>query len=164
MAIQGVPDNHLSGLLAGLLNRKPEAKKETGKATAAFRTVLDASEQAAFTHSVANEPFNEAELAELLELVHASGDALKKDATPDNIVKYKKAVRDFIHLVVERSYELSENTSGRNILKRKKYTSIAVIDEKLERLAADIMMAQRDKLDILARLDEIYGLLVDLLR
>lgn len=164
MAIQGVPENQLSGLLAGLLSRKPEQKKDPAKTASVFRSVLDASEKSTLGHSVSNEPFSEGELAELLESVHSAGDALKKDANSVNIINYKKAVRDFIHLVVERSYDVSENTSGRNILKRKKYTSIAVIDEKLERLAADIMMAQRDKLDILARLDEIYGLLVDLLR
>ncbi|HPE36778.1 MAG TPA: DUF327 family protein [Spirochaetales bacterium] len=77
---------------------------------------------------------------------------------------YKKAVRDFVHYVVERAYDVDEHVSGRSVLKRKKFTTVTVIDEKLERLAADVLSAQRDKLDILRRLDEIHGLLVDLLR
>ncbi|MBU0936232.1 MAG: YaaR family protein [Spirochaetes bacterium] len=164
MAKIGIPDNILTSLQAGFSGKKAEQKKEATKSKRVFGSVLDEARQAGYTHPVSDVPFTEAELAELLEAVHSTGDELKKDATPANIINYKKAVRDFIHQVVERSYDVCENTSGRNILKRKKYTSISVIDEKLERLAADIMMAQRDKLDILARLDEIYGLLVDLLR
>jgi len=66
--------------------------------------------------------------------------------------------------VVERAYGLVEKTSGGNILKRKKFTTVVVVDEKLERLAAEVLSSQRDRLEILRRLDEIHGLLVDLLR
>jgi uncharacterized protein YaaR (DUF327 family) len=65
---------------------------------------------------------------------------------------------------VERTYDVVEKSSGGNILKRKKFTTVVVIDERLERLAAEVLSAQRDKLDILRRLDEIHGMLVDLLR
>ena len=96
--------------------------------------------------------------------MHTAGDALRRDQNTENVKAYKKSVRDFVHYVVERAYTLEERTSGRNILKRKKFTSVAVIDEKLERLAAEVMSAQRDRLDILRRMDEIHGLLVDLMQ
>ncbi len=129
-----------------------------------FGKILETARKAEEDFSLAEIPFSEAAAAELLDSVHVSGDALKKDASTENIKAYKKAVRDFIHYVVESVYDLREQTSGRNILKRKKFTTVAVIDEKLERFAADIMSGQRDKLDILGRLEEIHGLLVDLLR
>jgi hypothetical protein len=66
--------------------------------------------------------------------------------------------------VVERGLIVEENVSGRNVLNRKKFALIKVIDEKLERLALGILQTQKDQFDILARVDEINGLLVDLLR
>jgi len=153
-----------TSLLSGLLNRKPEKRPGALKKAPAFGRLLETAQKAEEGPALADVPFSEAAAAELLDSVHVSGDALKKDASLENIKAYKKAVRDFIHYVVESVYETREQSSGRNILKRKKFTTITVIDEKLERFAAEIMSAQRDKLDILGRLEEIRGLLVDLLR
>ncbi|TFG85238.1 MAG: DUF327 family protein [Spirochaetales bacterium] len=157
------PDPLVTGLVPGLSGRKPEKKKETAKA-GFFSSLLKQAERADSTPAAEGEPFVEAEVAELLDAVHSSGDDLKHDANMENIKAYKRAVRNFIHYVVERAYVVEERVSGRNVLKRKKFTSIAVIDEKLERLAADVLSSQKDRLDILRRLDEIHGLLVDLLR
>ena len=44
----------------------------------------------------------------------------------------------------------------------KRYTLIAVVDRKLEQLAAGILQNQRDKLEILRKVEEIQGMLVDM--
>ena len=163
MAGVGLPDNLLAGLVPGLSGRRAEKKKETAKASS-FSRAMRAAESAEPTPALEEEPFSEAEAAELLDSVHATGEELKRDPSPERVRAYKQAVRSFTHYVVERAYDLSEKTSGGNILKRKKFTTVVVIDEKLERLAAEVLSAQRDKLEILRRLDEIHGLLVDLLR
>lgn len=99
----------------------------------------------------------------LLDDVHACGDALKERTHPDNIVAYKNAVRSFVRYVVDRSIAVTERTSGGNILKRKKFTQVQVIDEKLEQLAAGILANQKNQLALLAKIEEINGLLVDLI-
>jgi uncharacterized protein YaaR (DUF327 family) len=109
-------------------------------------------------------PISEETLQLLLDEVHSSGDTLKGRPFPDEIVQYKKAVRDFIHYVVENSYTLEEKTSGTNLLRRKKFTLVQVVDRKLEQLAAGIMAGQTSQLEMLARIDEIAGLLVNLLQ
>lgn len=102
-------------------------------------------------------------LEALLDDVHSSGDTLKNKPLPDNIIAYKNAVRAFIRYVVDRSYTVTETTSGGNILKRKKFTQIQVIDEKLEQLAAGILSNQKGQMALLERIEEINGLLVDLM-
>lgn len=150
------------------LPRRTEGDRKTGKSKAVFRTALgealEAEESEAAAAAPGIEDFSDAALARLLDDVHGSGDKLKENPTVALVQDYKKAVRDFVHYVVERSYSLEEKTSGGNILKRKKYYRLAVIDESLEKLAAEILRNQRDKLEILRRVDEIYGMLVDLLR
>ncbi|MBN2875163.1 MAG: YaaR family protein [Spirochaetales bacterium] len=163
MAKIALPDPLLTGLVPGLSGRKTEKKKEPVKA-ATFRSALAEASQTELTPAAEGVPFSEAEAAELLDAVHASGEELKRDPNADNVRAYKAAVRNFVHYVVDRAYDVSEKTSGGNILKRKKFTTVVVIDERLERLGAEVLSAQRDKLEILRRIDEIHGLLVDLLR
>jgi uncharacterized protein YaaR (DUF327 family) len=109
-------------------------------------------------------PISEETIRALLDEVHSSGDDLKSRPFPDEIMRYKKAVRNFIHYVVENGYALEERTSGANLLRRKKFTLVQVADRKLEQLAAGIMAGQTNQLELLARIDEIAGILVNLLR
>ena len=163
MAKVELPDNLLAGLVPGLTGRKTEKKKESVKA-GAFRSALKDAESIDLTPAAEGLPFSEAEAAELLDNVHEAGENLKRDPDGERIRAYKAAVRNFVHYVVERTYDVVEKSSGGNILKRKKFTTVVVIDERLERLAAEVLSAQRDKLDILRRLDEIHGMLVELRR
>jgi len=63
---------------------------------------------------------------------------------------------------MQRMLKVEQKESGINILKRKRFTSIRVIDQRLERLVADILQDQAEQLEILNRIDEINGLLVNL--
>jgi uncharacterized protein YaaR (DUF327 family) len=108
-------------------------------------------------------PASEESLHLFLDEVHSRGDALSKRPFPEEIKAYKQAVRNFVHYVVENCFDTEEHQSGANLLKRKKFTLVQVIDKKLEELAAAIMRGQENQLSILAKADEIRGLLVDLM-
>jgi uncharacterized protein len=146
--------------------RRKEDEKKAGKGKGLFRTVLgkavDEAKGSGASSSLDSQGFSQAGIEALLDEVHEAGDALKENPSVDLIQAYKKAVRDFIHHVVERSFVVEQKTSGRNILKRNAYYRISVIDKSLEQLAAEILRNQRDNLEILRRVDEINGMLVDL--
>jgi uncharacterized protein YaaR (DUF327 family) len=145
--------------------RRKEDEKKAGKGKGLFRTVLGkALDEASGSEAAARAEagFSEAGLEGLLDEVHQAGDALKENPSVDLVQAYKKAVRDFVHYVVERSFAVEQRSSGRNILKRNAYYRISVIDSSLEKLAAEILRNQRDNLEILRRVDEINGMLVDL--
>lgn len=108
-------------------------------------------------------PVSDESLHLLLDEVHNQGDLLSKRPFPQEIQDYKQAVRNFIHYVVKNCFLAEEHQSGANLLKRKKFTLVQVIDKKLEELAAAIMRGQENQLSILAKTDEIRGLLVDLM-
>jgi uncharacterized protein YaaR (DUF327 family) len=169
MAKVDAPDANLIFNPAAYTQIHTEAKKakERGQTKEArkpvFANILDSAE-AREAGTVENLPFSEETLQALLDEVHSSGDELKGRPFPDEIVRYKKAVRNFIHYVVENSYVLEEMTSGVNLLRRKKFTLVQVVDRKLEQLAAGIMAGQTNQLELLARIDEIAGILVNLLQ
>jgi uncharacterized protein len=147
--------------------RRKEDEKKAGKGRGLFRTVLgkaiDETKGGSATGAIGSAEFSRADLEELLDEVHQAGDKLKENPNVELVQAYKKAVRDFIHYVVDRSYAVEQKTSGRSILKRNIYFRVSVIDKSLEKLAAEILRNQRDNLDILRRVDEINGMLVDLL-
>jgi uncharacterized protein YaaR (DUF327 family) len=100
----------------------------------------------------------------LLDDVHEAGEALKQDPVFGPLNGYKKAVRRFLRYVLENSIEIEETLGIRNprTMQQKKYVMIRVVDERLENLAAHVLKNQADQLDILRRIDEIHGMLVDL--
>ncbi|MDR1637454.1 MAG: DUF327 family protein [Treponema sp.] len=119
------------------------------------------------------------EIAEkLLDDARSAGDDLRNRPFPQEILRYKKAVRDFIHYVVENSLVMEEQIGipkGRRPGYRGRRGSpdsqertvrhvIQVVDRKLEEMAARLLSEQLSQLELLARLEEINGLLVDLLQ
>lgn len=104
------------------------------------------------------------QLEELLDTVHDKGEELKREPTLANIRVYKRAVRGFLAYVVKHGLVAEEHVSGTNVLKRKKFTLLKIVDRKLEQLAAGVLRGQQEQLRILKQVDEIHGLLVDLLQ
>jgi uncharacterized protein YaaR (DUF327 family) len=103
-------------------------------------------------------------IKDLLDDVHSSGEKLKNRPFPEEIKQYKQAVRNFLHYIVENGYTIEEQVSGTNPLKRKKFTLVQVVDKKLDQLAAGILAGQSNQLEILAKVDEIKGILIDLMQ
>lgn len=142
-----------------------------------FSDILEEAVQEAGPLPDQNIAASEAALQALLDDVHSTGDALKNRPFPEEIKRYKQAVRDFIRYVVENGYTVEKQTGIPNYLKdgfkgrrggnaakeRKDFHLIQVVDRKLEQLAAGIMAGQTSQLEMLARIDEIAGLLIDLL-
>ena len=106
-----------------------------------------------------------------MDAVHSAGSDLLERPFGDEIIRYKKAVRDFVHYVVENGYEMVQLQGPKKkvMIRGEKewlprvYNQIKVIDKKLDELAAAILSGQADKLAKVSRLDEINGLLVDLI-
>ena len=128
-----------------------------------FSSLLGRAESERATYLEPIEP-SEDSLEGLLDEIYEIGESLKGDPTLENLRRYKGAVKSFFEKVVKRSIRVEERLSGANILKRKKYLLLQVIDRKLEQLAASVVSNQRENLDLLEKIDEIHGLLVDLLR
>jgi uncharacterized protein YaaR (DUF327 family) len=131
-----------------------------------FSSILETTREEAATElgPLQELPVSEEAVNQLLDDVRSTGDELRNRPFPEEIIRYKKAVRDFLHYVVENGYTVERQTSGINLLKRKKFALVQVVDKKLEDMAAMLMTSQMNQLELLARLEEITGLLVDLLQ
>jgi len=122
-------------------------------------------------------PVSEETVNYLMDEVRSNGDALRDRPFPEEVLRYKQAVRNFLNYIVQNSYSLDREEGIANFLKpgfkgrrgtpeamdSTAYTKIQVIDKKLEDLAAMLLKSQIHKLELVSRLEEIRGLLIDLL-
>lgn len=146
---------------------KKSSPKKTGRTGRAFADLLrpdadEADEETVVHDAPALRQTAQTGIAEALDAVHIRGEALKKKPTLKNTDDYKQAVQRFIKLIVASCYELEVSERKQRGGQKTRDTQIRVIDAKLEKLAAQIMRGQKEELEILRRVDEIYGLLVDL--
>ena len=114
----------------------------------------------------------------LMDDVRDAGDILRDRPLPEEITRYKQAVRNFINYVVQNAFSLEHETGLPKYLKpgfkgergtdeskeQKRHTVIRVIDKKLEELAAMLLISQAHQMQLVSRLEEIRGLLIDLLQ
>lgn len=148
-------------------NAKSEKKKTAGKKTGrvSFASSVDRAirEEAAAAAAPPDVMGGEG-LEALLDEIHTLGERLAESPTFERVAAYKQAVKGFLSFVVRNSFSVEEHESRANILNRKRYTLITVIDTKLDQLAAGVLLNQRNQLELLGRVNEIQGLLVDLSR
>ena len=118
-------------------------------------------------------PVSEETVNLLMDDVRSAGDNLQSRPFPDEILRYKQAVRNFINYIVQNNYSKETEAGIPNMMKpsftgrrddRNKYVKIQVIDKKLEDLAAMLLSSQSRQLNLVSRLEEIRGLLVDLMQ
>jgi uncharacterized protein YaaR (DUF327 family) len=156
--------------------RKSRARGELKESRGSFSDIFGHSLDAAAELGLpADIPFSEEATQELLDAVRSAGDDLRRRPFPEEILRYKQAVRNFLHYVLENGFALETCQGIPNRQKpgyqgplwepkaneAKQYYSIKIIDRKLEELAAGVLAKQISELDLKSRLDEIRGLLID---
>lgn len=142
--------------------KKTKAGGELKRRGTPFSEMLNDSAHAAGELGPLRElgPSEEA-LTELMDAVHSAGSDLIERPFHEEILKYKRAVRNFIHYAAENAFAV-ERSQTRRKGKIKTHVQIQVIDRKLEELAAAVLSGQTSQLERVSKIDEIKGLLVDL--
>lgn len=115
----------------------------------------------------------------LKDRVDTSGNELSESISQENLEKFKESVGQFIRFIVEHNFEVSSKRPRRaqfvspigyfsnyNTKPHPKDPKVQVnlINEKLDNLARDMLSTQMNNLKILAQVNEIKGLVIDLVR
>lgn len=98
----------------------------------------------------------------LLAAIDDHGKRLGEVPTYSELRKYREVVRQFVGEAVGRMYSLSSQQGWDRSGRQKVYTIIKKVDATLESLSEDVRQGQERKLDILAKHDNLRGMLVDL--
>ena len=167
-----------------LKNRKTEKSDKTKKSNFADLLRSKDSEESAFKTVGLPPEIKEMTLEEaavfLRDAVDMAGNDLQNNTSRENIDRFKKAVTQLISFVVQNNYEVTAKRSKRpqftspvgmfstyNTTPRLKDPKVQVniINQKLDALVQDSMRTQalQGNFKILQQVDEIKGLIVDLL-
>jgi uncharacterized protein YaaR (DUF327 family) len=102
------------------------------------------------------------DLETALEEVDEYARRLIQSPVLENLLRYKRRVRAILRFLVQQSYNVQENTVYDVYGRRRLLVLVESIDQKLEELTRDFLHKQSSGLDLVGRLDEIRGLLLDL--
>lgn len=113
----------------------------------------------------------------LKDQIDMAGDRVSQNPTGENLMSFKKSVQQFMRFVISNNYEINKknkkgfskpmqmfsmyNTKNRP---RDPRVTVQMINTNLDNLTRGMIFNQRDNLKLLAQIDEIKGLIVDLMQ
>ena len=102
----------------------------------------------------------------LKDAMDMAGDELKARQDLASMEKYRRKVSQFMKYVAKNNFEIiSKKRFGRNRKGRPvdPYIQVQVIDQKLNQLASEMLILHGANLNLLAKVEEIQGLIIDLM-
>ncbi len=101
-------------------------------------------------------------LDELLNDVDQSGEKLKRTMEKEDMLEYKRKVKKFLRFIQQEVARARKSHSWDNQGNLKTYTIIEKINQKLEALQDEFLQSQAETLEVVRKIDEIRGLMLDL--
>ena len=149
---------------AGLLQAYDQRKKEKARKVNSNQFLQLLRQQGAAS-SLNGVDRQQEILKDYLERISQISWELQKAPTRSVLREYRRLIQGFLEQSVKGLYQIEEDLGRLNYStgQRKKYSLIRVIDEKLEELIKAVLSEQHANLGILQRIEEINGLLINLL-
>lgn len=105
----------------------------------------------------------QARLNVLMEDIIQQGKRLTKHMDVRDMKRYRELIKDFMNEIVNRSHKFSRENFLDRRGRHRVYGMIRLIDKNLDELAAELIKDEKDAITILGKIDEIRGLLLDIL-
>ena len=102
-------------------------------------------------------------LSVLLDDIEKEGKKISKHMDVRDMKYYRSLIQQFMNEIVSRSHKFSRENFLDRRGRHRVYGIIKLVDENLDLLAAELLKAEKDHLLILSKIDEIRGLLLDIL-
>jgi len=99
----------------------------------------------------------------MLDEIGKMGDRIKKHTDVKDMRKYRQLIKEFLNEIVNRSHEFSRENFLDKRGRHRVYGIIRLIDKNLDELAEELIKDEKDGISILSKVDEIRGLLLDIL-
>ena len=101
-------------------------------------------------------------LDEVLGSIDEAAGLFLEHPTYENLLNYKSLVQRFMKVVIENLYRVKERLSSKATDRQKIYTLLEEVDKRLNLLTEEVLSGQSGPLNLVAQMDEIRGMLVDL--
>jgi uncharacterized protein len=121
-------------------------------------------EQKSFSDSLRqqDEKAGQEQLNRLLDQIHLQGDRLSKSMTVRELRQYKLLIKQFLEETARRGVGLKDTRGWDRRGRTKRYKLLEEIDSHLLAMADDLLETEQGKIDLLYRIGEIKGMLINL--
>lgn len=121
-------------------------------------------ERISFTEILAHKEYDKQkeELQKALDEIDKKGQALIENRTVETLLEYKSMIREFVEETVQKGFEIRERRGFSRTGRNKVLRTVAEIDSKLTELTNLILKREHKEINILKKVGEIQGLLVNL--
>ncbi|MBQ9438154.1 MAG: YaaR family protein [Lachnospiraceae bacterium] len=98
----------------------------------------------------------------MMEEISLQGEKLKKKRDIRDMKRYRALIKDFMNEVVTRSHDFARENFLDRRGRHRVYGIIRLVDQKLDDLAQALLADEKDDIEILSKIGEIEGLILDL--
>lgn len=102
------------------------------------------------------------QITKLLGDISSAGDRIARSRNLRDMAKYKMLVRRFLKEAVESGLGMKQSHTWNQYGEGRRLKLVETIDEKLIELAEDLLNEESSSVDLLAKIGEIKGLLINL--
>ena len=99
----------------------------------------------------------------MFEEIVQQGKKIAKRTDITEMRQYRQLIKDFINEIVNRSHEFCRENFLDRRGRHRVYGIIKLIDKNLDELAEELIKDEKDNIAILNKIDEIRGLILDIL-
>ena len=98
-----------------------------------------------------------------MEDIIQQGKRLTKHMDVRDMKRYRELIKEFMNEIVSHSHKFSRENFLDRRGRHRVYGMIRLIDKNLDELATELIKDEKDAITILSKIDEICGLLLDIL-
>ncbi len=98
----------------------------------------------------------------MIKDITTQGDKIAKHMDIKDMKKYREMVKDFMNEVVTHSHKFSRENFLDKRGRHRVYGIVKLVDKNLDDLAQELLKDEKSHLNILGRIDDIKGLLLDM--
>ena len=102
-------------------------------------------------------------LSVMMQEITMQGEKLGKHMDVRDMKHYRKLIKEFMNEIVNRSHKFSRENFLDRRGRHRVYGMIKRVDEVLDELAGELIKDEKDAIAILDKVDEIRGLLLDII-
>lgn len=101
-------------------------------------------------------------LGNMMEQITEQGEKIAKHMDIKDMRKYRELVKGFLNEVVNRSHKFSRENFLDRRGRHRVYGIVKLVDKNLDELAGELVKEEKNHLEIVGRIDDIRGLLLDI--
>lgn len=101
-------------------------------------------------------------LGNMMQEITEQGEKIAKHMDIKDMRKYRELVKGFLNEVVNRSHKFSRENFLDRRGRHRVYGIVKLVDKNLDELAGEIVKEEKNHLEIVGRIDDIRGLLLDI--